>query len=276
MSKLDEFILNPKILRDKAEKLNVVNTQIVDQYQNLQPFFNMDEMNYATIKEIVEDSHSVKRVKSMVNKLDLRKHKTNASVVATNLKLYFEKITELKNELPKETVSNKNDDVRKKVDVLEEELRNEMVLRKLEETELLAQYYNDNKYSITKDSLIIVDINKGNGKYAKAGSIMKVYFTFQTHAGDTLLDFTSGKPYELVYGDMALGQGFYEALGLVSKGGDGEFVIPSSTGINVPTAVIQTQPTKPETTTAPSSISLRSFTKRRIAVTVISGSRIFS
>lgn len=107
---LDEFILNPKILRDKAEKLNVVNTQIVDQYQNLQPFFNMDEMNYATIKEIVEDSHSVKRVKSMVNKLDLRKHKTNASVVATNLKLYFEKITELKNELPKETVSNKNDE----------------------------------------------------------------------------------------------------------------------------------------------------------------------
>ena len=28
----------------------------------------------------------------------------------TNLKLYFEKITELKNELPKETVSNKNDE----------------------------------------------------------------------------------------------------------------------------------------------------------------------
>ena len=115
-----------------------------------------------------------------------------------------------------------------KKDVLEEELRNEMVLRKIEETELLAQYYNDNKYSITEDSLIIIDINKGNGKYAKAGSIMKVYFTFQTLAGDTLLDFTSGKPYELVYGDMALGQGFYEALGLVSKGGDAEFVIPSS------------------------------------------------
>ena len=115
-----------------------------------------------------------------------------------------------------------------KKDVLEEELRNEMVLRKLEETELLAQYYNDNKYSITEDSLIIVDISNGNGKYAKAGSIMKVYFTFQTLASDTLLDFTSGKPYELVYGDMALGQGFYEALGLVSKGGDGEFVIPSS------------------------------------------------
>ena len=115
-----------------------------------------------------------------------------------------------------------------KKDVLEEELHNEMVLRKNEETELLAQYYDDNKYSITEDSLIIVDINNGNGKYAKAGSIMKVYFTFQTLSGDTLLDFTSGKPYELVYGDMALGKGFYEALGLVSKGGKAEFVIPSS------------------------------------------------
>jgi FKBP-type peptidyl-prolyl cis-trans isomerase len=56
---------------------------------------------------------------------------------------------------------------------------------------------------------------------------MKVYFTFQTLSGDTLLDFTTGKPYELVFGDMALGQGFYESLGLVSKGGSAEFVIPS-------------------------------------------------
>ena len=103
-----------------------------------------------------------------------------------------------------------------------------MVLRKNAETEILARYYNDNKYSITEDSLIVVKMNKGNGKYAKAGSIMKVYFTFQTIECDTLLDFTSGQPYELVYGDMALGQGFYEALGLVSKGGKAEFVIPSS------------------------------------------------
>ena len=115
-----------------------------------------------------------------------------------------------------------------KKDVLEEEIRNEMVLRKNAETEILARYYNDNKYSITEDSLIVVKMNKGNGKYAKAGSIMKVYFTFQTIECDTLLDFTSGQPYELVYGDMALGQGFYEALGLVSKGGKAEFVIPSS------------------------------------------------
>ena len=114
-----------------------------------------------------------------------------------------------------------------KKDVLEEEIRNELILRKNEEDLILSSYYNDDKYSITEDSLIIVNMNKGNGKFAKAGNIMKVYFTFQTLAGDTLLDFTTGKPYELVFGDMALGQGFYESLGLVSKGGSAEFVIPS-------------------------------------------------
>ena len=76
--------------------------------------------------------------------------------------------------------------------------------------------------------MIILNIDKGNERYAKAGNIMKVYFTFQTLDGDVLLDFTTGKPYELVFGDMALGQGFYEALGLVSKGGSAEFIIPSS------------------------------------------------
>ena len=51
---LDEFVLNPKILRDKAQKLNKINTQIVEQYQKLQPFFNMEEMTYHTIKELIE------------------------------------------------------------------------------------------------------------------------------------------------------------------------------------------------------------------------------
>ncbi len=113
-----------------------------------------------------------------------------------------------------------------KKDVLEEEIRNEMILRKNDEISALLPYYNDDRYAITEDSLIIVDI-KGKGKFAKPGNIMKVYFTFQTLAGDTLLDFTTGEPYELVFGDMALGQGFYEALGLVAKGGSGEFIIPS-------------------------------------------------
>ena len=38
----------------------------------------------------------------------------------------------------------------------------------------------------------------------------------------------TGKPYELVFGDMALGQGFYEGLSLLAKGGEAEYVIPSS------------------------------------------------
>ena len=115
-----------------------------------------------------------------------------------------------------------------KKEVLEEELRNELISRKNAEGAVLEPYYNDDNCTITEDSLIVLNINKGNGKFAKAGNIMKVYFTFNTLEGDTLLDFTTGKPYELVFGDMALGQGFYEALGLVGKGGKAEFIIPSS------------------------------------------------
>ncbi len=115
-----------------------------------------------------------------------------------------------------------------KKDVLENQIREEISLRKSMEKSMLSVYYNDGNNTVTEDSLIIVKINEGNGKFAKAGNIMKVYFTFQTLEGDTLLDFTSGKPYELVFGDMALGQGFYEGLSLISKGGSGEFVIPSS------------------------------------------------
>lgn len=115
-----------------------------------------------------------------------------------------------------------------KKDVLEEELRNELILRKNDEIATLSTYYNNDKYSITEDSLIIIDIDRGNGRLAKAGDIMRVYFTFQTFDGDTLLDFTTGEPYELVFGDMALGQGFYEGLSLVTKGGHAEYIIPSS------------------------------------------------
>ena len=115
-----------------------------------------------------------------------------------------------------------------KKEVLEEELRNELISRKNAEVAVLEPYYNDDNCTITEDSLIVLNINKGNGKFAKAGNIMKVYFTFNTLEGDTLLDFMTGEPYELVFGDMALGQGFYEALGLVGKGGKAEFIIPSS------------------------------------------------
>lgn len=115
-----------------------------------------------------------------------------------------------------------------KKDDLENQIREEMALRKSLEDSMLSTYYSNDGYTITEDSLIVVNLLNTNDKFAKAGNIMKVYFTFQTLEGDTLLDFTSGKPYELVYGDMALGQGFYEGLSLVSKGGDAEFVIPSS------------------------------------------------
>lgn len=105
-----------------------------------------------------------------------------------------------------------------------EELKN----MKSQEQSLLSLYYNDGKYTITQDSLIIVEINGGEGPLAAQSDIMKVYFTLQTFNGDTLLDFSTGEPYELICGDKALGEGFSEGLGLVAKGGDAEFIIPSS------------------------------------------------
>lgn len=108
--------------------------------------------------------------------------------------------------------------------VLYEELK-EM---KSQEQSLLSLYYNDDKYTITQDSLIIVEMNRGKGPLAAQSDIMKVYFTLQTFNGDTLLDFSTGEPYELICGDKALGEGFSEGLSLVAKGGEAEFIIPSS------------------------------------------------
>ncbi len=107
---LNEFVLNPKILRDKAEKLNKINNYIIEQYQSLEPFFNMEEMTYNSLKELMIDDRYIKRVKALLNKNDLKKYKTNANIVGTNLKLYYDKITELKNELPDDTTLNKNDE----------------------------------------------------------------------------------------------------------------------------------------------------------------------
>ncbi len=115
----------------------------------------------------------------------------------------------------------------KKEDI-EAELKETTRILKEEEMLALSDYYNDNQYYVTEDSLIVLNINKGTGRAPMVGDIMKVYFTYQTLNGDTLLDFTSGEPYELVFGDKALGEGFYECLSLVSKGGEAEFVIPSS------------------------------------------------
>lgn len=115
-----------------------------------------------------------------------------------------------------------------KKEEMEKELREELNLRKNEELLELKPYYDNADFTVTEDSLVVVAIDKGNGKFAEAGNIMRVHFIFHTLEGDTLFNFTTGKPYELVYGDMALGQGFYEALSLVDEKGEAEFVIPSS------------------------------------------------
>lgn len=114
-----------------------------------------------------------------------------------------------------------------KKDVLEAELLAAAIELKEMELSELSPYYNG-QYQITEDSLIIIDLHKGRGRQLKEGDIMRVYFTYQTLDGDTLLNFTDGEPYDLVFGDKALGDGFYEGLSLLTKGGEAEYIIPSS------------------------------------------------
>lgn len=115
-----------------------------------------------------------------------------------------------------------------KAEDYEKAILEEKEMMRSQEEALLSLYYNDDKYTITEDSLIIVKMNRGKGRLAAPSDIMRVYFTFQTINGDTLLDFTQGEPYELICGDKALGEGFSEGLSLVAEGGDAEFIIPSS------------------------------------------------
>ena len=110
----------------------------------------------------------------------------------------------------------------------ENAINEELKERKAQEQSLLSLYYNDGRYTITQDSLIIVEMDRGKGPLALSSDIMKVYFTLQTVEGDTILDFSTGEPYELICGDKALGEGFSEGLSLVAKGGEAEFIIPSS------------------------------------------------
>lgn len=102
----EEFVLNPKLLRDKAEKLNKLNNQIIEQYQLLDPYFNMNEMTYELMDDLVHNKRYVKIVKGLLDKTSLKKNRTNASIIATNLKMYYEKVTELKAELPQDTKLN--------------------------------------------------------------------------------------------------------------------------------------------------------------------------
>lgn len=100
--------------------------------------------------------------------------------------------------------------------------------RRVKEQSLLSLYYNDDRYTITPDSLIIVSMDRGKGPLPKQSDIMLVYFTLQTIEGDTILDFSTGDPYAVMCGDKALGEGFSEGLSLLAEGGSAEFIIPSS------------------------------------------------
>lgn len=112
-------------------------------------------------------------------------------------------------------------------EVIEEQRQNELQIMKQNDEDRLAMYYSDVNNTITKDGLIILNVN-GKGRGAKEGDILMINFNMITLEGDTLLDLFKREPVAVRCGDVELGQGFAEAMKYVPEGGEAHFVIPSS------------------------------------------------
>ncbi len=111
---------------------------------------------------------------------------------------------------------------------VEERYKEEVSAMKDREKMLLAPYYSDPDNTITDNGLIILDIKPGNGRAVTSEDVINVNFMLSTLDGDTLIDYLEGEPFSMAYDDMALGEGFNEAVSLVGEKGEGVFVIPSS------------------------------------------------
>ena len=105
----DEFVLNPKIAHNKYQVLNQVGISMNNLFDQLSLFFEMDDLSYENLSNKVSDKKLVSNLKKSINKQLLREKKTNVSSVASMLRQYYDDCTKIKNELPIDTISNKND-----------------------------------------------------------------------------------------------------------------------------------------------------------------------
>ena len=103
----------------------------------------------------------------------------------------------------------------------------ELLQKKQDDEDRLAMYYSDEKNTITKDGLIILNVN-GKGRGAKDDDILTINFLLMSLDGDTLLNFYDREPVAVRCGDQELGSGFAEAMRYVPERGNASFVVPSS------------------------------------------------
>lgn len=216
------------IINDENERPEIGDLVIIDVTQKIADsvIFSSEDMN-EPFEIILEEPSFEGDIMSALLSMHLDDH---ASLIFPIDSLFYSIGEEMPSFIESGTLTEMDIKLREiiKKEEYEDEIRKELELRKRTEEDNLSVYYNDNQYSVTEDSLIIVKMDRGLGRLADPSDIMRVYFTFKTYEGDTLLDFSSGEPYELICGDKALGEGFSEGLSLVGKGGSAEFIIPSS------------------------------------------------
>ena len=81
--------------------------------------------------------------------------------------------------------------------------------------------------TVTESGLIVMEVT-GKGKLAKMGDYVDFNFTMCGPEGDTIMNSFGVESVEMQYGEEFIGNGFNEALGMVSEGGTMRFVIPSA------------------------------------------------
>ncbi len=109
---------------------------------------------------------------------------------------------------------------------------------KVEEQTILDSLRNDPKSTLTESGLIVTN-QTGKGRVAQKGEVVNFDFCLSTLDDDTIMCSYGIETVDFQIGSMALDKeevfickGFTEALGMVSKGGTMNFIIPSALGFD--------------------------------------------
>ena len=98
---------------------------------------------------------------------------------------------------------------------------------RMEEESFLTPIREEAGNSMTESGLIVLETT-GKGRMAKMGDYVDFDFTMCNPKGDTIMNSFGVEPVEMQYGEVFIGEGITEAIGMVPEGGTMRFVVPSS------------------------------------------------
>ena len=109
---------------------------------------------------------------------------------------------------------------------------------KAEEQSILEPFRNNPNYRLTESGLIVLS-QSGKGRVAEKDEFVNFDFCLSTLDDDTIMCSFGVEPVDFQIGSIAIDKeevfickGFTEALGMVSKGGTINFIIPSALGFD--------------------------------------------